>query len=368
MEGERRVALTPEGVKKLAALGYKIHVQKGAGELSGFLDDAYKEAGAEIHNDQESLFENAALSVRVQPLSSQDIAYLPPHSILIAMIKPHLFPAELKELASQKVTTFGLEFIPRITRAQSMDVLSSQSNLAGYRAVIEGAYALNQAFPMMMTPAGTIAPTRVLVLGVGVAGLQAIATAKRLGAIVSAFDVRAATKEQVESLGATFISVEAEESGDAAGGYAKEMSDAYKLAQRAALANILKTQDLVITTAQIPMKKAPILIDDELLSVMKHGSMIIDLASETGGNCSKTQHGKTITQDGVKIHGPLNILSDISYNASQLFSRNIVHFITNLMKDGKINRDDDIVKASCLTHEGAIVHEHFREKRATDAS
>ncbi len=363
---ECRVALTPEGVKKCITLGYNVFVEKNAGERAGFDDDAYKASGAIVEEDLSKLFGDANITLRIQPPSAQEIAYLPPHSSLIGLLKPHMKNDELNALAREKVTSFALEMIPRITRAQSMDVLSSQSNLAGYRAVIEGAHALNRTFPMMMTPAGTIAPMRVLILGAGVAGLQAIATAKRLGAIVSAFDVRSAAKEQVESLGATFIAIEAEESGDGSGGYAKEMGDAYQKAQKLKLTDVLKTQDLVITTAQIPMKKAPILIDEDMVSVMKSGSMIIDLASETGGNCTLTKHGETVTHGGTQIYAPLNIMSAIAYDASQLFSRNNVHFITNLIKEGQIQFDDEIVKATCLTHEGAIIHPLFSEKRKGD--
>ncbi len=363
---EHRVILTPEGAKKLITLGYAVHVQKGAGEKAGFWDHSYEETGACIQSDEEDLYKDAQVSLRIQPLSKQDIAYLPPHSIVIGLLKPHCHPDELKELAAEKVTSFSLELIPRITRAQSMDILSSQSNLAGYRAVIEGAHALSRAFPMMMTPAGTIAPVRVLILGAGVAGLQAIATAKRLGAIVSAFDVRSAAKEQVESLGATFISIAMEESGDDTGGYAKEMSDAYQKAQKEKLTDILKSQDLVITTAQIPMKKAPILIDEAMVEEMKDGAMIIDLASETGGNCALTKQGRTVIHRGVRIYGPENCVSSIAHDASKLLSRNVVHFITNLISDGVLQFNDAIVKATCLTHEGAIVHPQFQTQPVSE--
>jgi NAD(P) transhydrogenase subunit alpha len=247
-----------------------------------------------------------------------------------------------------------MDLVPRITRAQSMDVLSSQSNLAGYRAVIEGANALNRAFPLMMTAAGTIAPARVLILGAGVAGLQAIATAKRLGAIVSAFDVREASREQVESLGATFVSVDYDEKGDGSGGYAKEMSDGFQKAQKAKLTEVLKTQDLVISTAQIPGKKAPVLIDDDMVAVMKPSSVIIDMATETGGNCTLSKEDKDVVHKNVLIMGPSNMPSHIPFDASQLFSRNVVTFLQTLnIKEG-IKFEDDIIKAMCVTHDGDI--------------
>lgn len=368
LQSEGRVILTPEGVKKLIASGFQVVIQKGAGERAGFSDEAYEEARGVIEGDEQKLYHSASISLRINPLTKQDVAYLPPHSIVLGLLKPHLHPEELKELASERVTSLSLELIPRITRAQSMDVLSSQSNLAGYRAVIEGAYHLKSAFPMMITAAGTIAPARVLVLGAGVAGLQAIATAKRLGALISAYDVRPEVKEQVESLGAIFVSVEKEafktESGESAGGYAKEMSASYQEAQKQKLMDVIKNQDLVITTAQIPMKKAPILIEEDMVNVMKNGSMIIDLSSETGGNCALTRHGEMIQHKGVDIYGPENILSAIAFNASQLLSRNVVHFILNMMKDDKINVEDEIVKATCLTYEGTIVHPYFATKES----
>jgi len=357
---EKRVALTPEGVKKLKPLGFDIHIAKGAGDKACFSDHDYAQAGAHVESDDKKLFKDAKLALRVGEATSEDITNLPPQTILVGVLKPHDNKKELKELASKKITSFSLELVPRITRAQSMDVLSSQSNLAGYRAVIEGANLLGRVFPMMMTAAGTVAPSRVLILGAGVAGLQAIATAKRLGAIVSAFDVRSAAKEQVESLGATFVQVDLEESGDGAGGYAKEMSEAAKKAQKAKLTEVLKTQDLVITTAQIPFKKAPILIDDAMVSGMKSGSVIVDLAAETGGNCTLSKLGKTTNHKGVTIYAPQLIVGNIAQDASALFSRNIISFVQNLIKDEKIQFEDEIVKASCLTHDGHIVHPLFK--------
>ncbi len=357
---EKRVALTPEGVKKLKTMGFDIWVSKGAGDKACLDDKSYTDAGAHVEGDLKKLYKDAKLVLRMGVPSADDISHIPAKAILLGILKPHENKEELKKLADQKITSFGLELIPRITRAQSMDVLSSQTNLAGYRAVIEGANLLGRVFPMMMTPAGTVAPSRVIILGVGVSGLQAIATAKRLGAIVSAFDVRSAAKEQVQSLGATFVEVPLEESGDGAGGYAKEMSEAAQKAQKAKLTEVLKTQDLVITTAQIPMKKAPILIDDAMVAGMKAGSVIVDLAAETGGNCTLSKLGKTITQKGVTVYAPHTIVSNIAQDASNLFSRNVVAFLQNLMKDNQIQFEDEIVKASCLTHDGSIVHPLFK--------
>lgn len=361
---EARVALTPEGVKKLTALGYSVVLEQGAGERAGFLDADYTFAGAEIAGSVQELFEHATIVLRVNAGEEKEWKYLPKNSVLLANLKAHTSEPLRTFLCAHPVTAFALEMIPRITRAQSMDILSSQSNLAGYRAVIEAANILPRAFPMMMTPSGTIAPARVLILGAGVAGLQAIATAKRLGAIVSVFDVRAAAKEQVESLGGTFIQVEFEEKGDSTGGYAKEMSEDYKKAQRAKLMDVLKTQDIVITTAQIPMKTAPTLLDEEMVSVMKHGSLIIDLAIESGGNCTLSKMEETVDYNGVKIYAPRNMPSHIAFDASQMLSRNAVHFITNLYKEGVLHMEDAIVKGTCLSHDGKLVHPLFAHVEA----
>lgn len=356
---EHRVALTPEGVKKLIALGYTLSIQSGAGDRAGFMDDAYQASGASIAKDTKDLFKEAALVVCVNAGEEKGWKSLPKGCVLLGALKPHTSEALRDYLCDHDITTFSMDMIPRITRAQSMDVLSSQSNLAGYRAVVEASTMLPRAFPMMMTPSGTIPPARVLILGAGVAGLQAIATAKRLGAIVSVFDVRAAAKEQVESLGATFVEVPFEEKGDGQGGYAKEMSDDYKKAQRAKLMDVLKTQDVVITTAQIPFKTAPTLLDKDMVEVMKHGSLVIDLAVESGGNCTLSKADDIIDHKGVKIYAPLNMPSHIPFDASQMFSRNIVNFITNLYKEGVLDMDDEIVKGTCLSHKGAIVHPLF---------
>ncbi|MBA4749899.1 MAG: Re/Si-specific NAD(P)(+) transhydrogenase subunit alpha [Alphaproteobacteria bacterium] len=368
---EARVALTPEVAKKLKDQGHEVWVEKEAGAASSIPDTAYTEVGATIFTTLKEGLGGAQVLLKVQaPLSESsrnELEGLPEGATVIGLLSPHTYRSEMAQYNAKKLKTFSLEMVPRITRAQSMDVLSSQSNLAGYRAVIEGASLFDRAFPMMMTAAGTIAPARVLVLGAGVAGLQAIATAKRLGAIVSAFDVRAAAKEQVESLGATFISVDAPTSGEGAGGYAKEMDDDYKKRQAEKITETLKSQDIVITTALIPGRPAPLLVTEEMLSVMKAGSVIVDMAVESGGNCASSKLGEVITTPrGVKIVGYANLPSRISRDASALYARNVMHFLTLLMsKDGKDlapDPEDEIVKATLLTQEGATVHPHFQEK------
>lgn len=355
---EKRVPLMPEGIKKLKALGYTCTTEQSYGQTVDVDPKEWTDAGLVFHKKMTDAVEDADILLCVQPLSKKEIDRLSKKTLVLGPLKPALFNVETQTLATSGLTSFTLDLIPRITRAQSMDILSSQSNLAGYRAVIEGASRLSRIFPMMMTPAGTIPPARVLILGAGVAGLQAIATAKRLGAIVSAFDVRDAAKEQVESLGATFISVEnsAIALTEGHGGYAQEMHDDYKKAQRQKLMDVLKTQDLVITTAQIPLKRAPVLLDLEMLSVMKRGSLVIDLASETGGNCTLTKAGDIIEHNGVTLQCGADLLSKIATDASLLFSRNMVHFITNLLKEGTVQWDDDIVKGTLLTKDGAVVH------------
>lgn len=361
---EKRVALSPDVTKKLVELGFEVIVQKDAGKKAGMLDTAFEQAGAVLTNDVTKAIAQADILPHVAPLSLNEIEGAKENLLVISLFKPYENLDLLRNLAEQKITCFALEMIPRISRAQSMDVLSSQSNLAGYRAVIEAAHAYGKAMPLMMTAAGTIAPARVLVLGAGVAGLQAIATARRLGSIVSAFDVRSAAKEQVESLGATFVTVDSEETGDGTGGYAKEMSDSYKQRQEQKLAEVIKTQDMIITTAQIPGKKAPLLVTKEMVHSMKPGSIIVDLAIETGGNCEGAEMGKTVDINGVKIIGHANILSAIAQDASHVFAKNIFNLLKTLMvKDSpqiNLNMDDEIVKGACLTYNGSLIHPNFQ--------
>lgn len=364
---ETRVAATPETVKKLIALGFSVTVEKGAGDSSQYPDSHYEAAGAKVAASPEKTLDKAKIVLKVlPPMTKKDggedeVKLLPEGVLLIGMLQPYTKAELIEEYNKRKITAFSLELAPRITRAQAIDVLSSQSNLAGYRAVIEAANALHRAFPMMMTAAGTIAPARVLILGAGVAGLQAIATAKRLGAIVSVFDVRAAAKEQVESLGGTFVEVESEESGDAAGGYAKEMSKDYKDRQAAKIKEVIGKSDVVITTALIPGKPAPRLITADMVEGMKPGSVIVDLAVESGGNCEGSVIGKVVEKDGVKILGYANMPGRIPTDASAVYARNLLNLLTLCLdKDSKalkINWDDEIIQAIALTHEGKTRNE-----------
>lgn len=364
---ETRVAATPETVKKFKALGYDVAIETGAGLRSRYPDQLYSEAGAEIIADPAALYAAGDIVLKVQrPLTAaeglDEISLLKRGAILAAILNPLQTPDAVSAYAAQGVTALAMEFMPRITRAQSMDVLSSQSNLAGYLAVIEAAYEFDRAFPMMMTAAGTIAPARVMVFGAGVAGLQAIATARRLGAIVSATDVRMAAKEQVESLGAKFVVVEHEElkTAETSGGYAKEMSDDFKQKQALFIAETLKKQDIAICTALIPGRKAPTLITGEMVRSMKPGSVIIDLAAEQGGNCELTTPGEVIEVDGVKIVGHLNFPSRLATDASALYAKNLLNFLTAFTdKDAKslaINWDDEIIKGTALIRDGQVVH------------
>lgn len=363
---EKRVAISPEITKKLSDLGHDVLIEDHAGKDAGFSNADYEAVGAKIEKNKGKLLKQADVVFQISPLSEEDIAHLSAKTVLMSIMKPYSNGPLMQKIATQKVTCFALELIPRISRAQAMDILSSQSNLAGYKAVVDSAAEYGRAMPMMMTAAGTVPPAKVLVLGAGVAGLQAIATARRMGAVVSAFDVRSSAKEQVESLGAKFIEVDATESGDAAGGYAKEMSDDYKKRQSEKLAETIKSQDIVITTAQIPGKTAPILITEEMVKSMKAGAIIYDLAIESGGNCQLSDFGKTVTKHGVKIIGHANVPARIAQDASQLFSRNIFNFFKILCdKEGKslaLNWDDEILKGSALTHDGQIIHPNFIEK------
>ena len=366
--GEARVAVSPDTVKKLVALGATVAVETGAGAGANFTDEALRAAGAEIAGDAAAAVRDAELVLKVQrPLRAADggpdeLGLLKSGTVLVGMLAPYAAKAEIPDYASRGLIAFAMEFMPRITRAQAMDVLSSQSNLAGYKAVVDAAAEFGRAFPMMMTAAGTIAPARVLVMGAGVAGLQAIATARRLGAIVSATDVRPAAKEQVESLGATFVAVQDEEfkQAETAGGYAKEMSDAYKEKQAALIAETIKKQDIVITTALIPGRPAPVLVSEAMVQSMKPGSIIVDLAVEQGGNCPLSELGKVCVKHGVKLVGHANVPGRLAADASALYARNLLAFVTLMVdkatKGLKINWEDEIVKGTLLTREGKVVH------------
>ena len=361
---ELRTAISPDVVKKLSGSGHEIFIETNAGSGSNFDDEILIEAGAKIYNDNNQL-KTADFIFRVNAPSENEIAIYKEDSILIASLNPYNNIEIIKKLEAQKTISFAMELMPRITRAQSMDVLSSQSNLAGYQAVIEASNIFNKAMPMMMTAAGTIAPAKVMVFGAGVAGLQAIATAKRLGAIVSATDVRMAAKEQVESLGGKFVMVEMEEDEDSetSGCYAKEMSEEFKLKQAELISKTISSQDIVICTALIPGKKAPTLITEEHVKSMKSGSVIIDLAAESGGNCVSTKVGETAVVNGVSIYGASNITSSISQDASALYAKNLFNFF-NLLVNQESNQvdidwEDEIVVNTLITKDGKIIKEEF---------
>ncbi len=360
--GERRVAVSPDVVKKLAALGCETVVEAGAGEGSSFADEAYRAAGAEVAPDAAAALGAADMVWKVRAPQAGEIAAMKKGAILVAHMAALTDRDGVKACAEAGLTVFAMELMPRITRAQSMDVLSSQSNLAGYRAVIEAASEFGRGFPMMMTAAGTVAPAKVFVMGVGVAGLQAIATAKRMGALVTAYDVRAATKEQVESLGGKFVVVDAEamKTAQTAGGYAKEMSEDYKKKEQTVIAEHIKKQDIIITTALIPGKRAPLLVTEDMVRSMAPGSVIVDLAVEAGGNCAGAEADKIAVKNGVKIVGYTDMPSRIAADASALFARNLLNFLTPMIdkqtKALAINWDDEIVKGTLVARDGRIVH------------
>jgi len=364
---EPRVAATPDTVKKMVGLGAEIAVEPGAGVKSGILDSDYAAAGATLARGAVS-GADVVLKVR-RPVQSELLGYKK-GALVIAIMDPFGNDAALKTMADAGVTAFAMELMPRITRAQVMDVLSSQANLAGYRAVIDGAAEFGRAFPMMMTAAGTVPAAKVFVMGAGVAGLQAIATARRLGAIVTATDVRPAAKEQVESLGAKFIAVEDEEfkQAETAAGYAKEMSKEYQAKQAALVAEHIKKQDVVVTTALIPGRPAPRLISKDMVASMKPGSVLVDLAVERGGNVEGVRSGAVVDVNGVKIVGYANVPGRLAASASSLYAKNLYAFIEILVdKKAKalaVNWDDEIVKATALTRDGAVVHPNFKPKSA----
>ncbi|MGY4306118.1 NAD(P) transhydrogenase subunit alpha [Bradyrhizobium sp. USDA 4369] len=362
---EPRVAASPDTVKKFKALGAEIAVEPGAGIKSGLPDSEFTAAGATVSADA---LKDADIIIKVKRPEASELANYRRGTLVFAIMDPYGNDAALKAMADAGIASFAMELMPRITRAQVMDVLSSQANLAGYRAVIEGAEAFGRAFPMMMTAAGTVPATKVFVMGVGVAGLQAIATARRLGAMVSATDVRPATKEQVESLGAKFLAVEDEEFKNAqtAGGYAKEMSKEYQAKQAALTAEHIKKQDVIITTALIPGRPAPRLVTMEMVKSMRPGSVLVDLAVERGGNVEGVKLGETVEIDGVKIIGYPNLAGRVAASASGLYARNLFSFIDTMIdkkeKTLAVNWDDELVKATALTKDGAIIHPNFQPK------
>ncbi len=358
--GEARVAATPESVKKLKALGIDILVESGAGAGARISDNDFEAAGAVVTPDAGQMLAEADIVLSVRGPGEAEIAAMKKGAVLACLLAPHTEKDAIAKLAGKGVTAFAMEFVPRISRAQAMDVLSSQANLAGYKAVIDAAATFGRAMPMMMTAAGTIAPARVFIMGVGVAGLQAIATARRLGAIVSATDVRPATKEQVESLGANFVAVEDEEfkQAETAAGYAKPMSAEYQAKQAALVAEHIKKQDIVITTALIPGRKAPVLVTEAMVQTMKPGSIIVDLAAEQGGNCPLTKADAVIEVHGVTLIGYTNLPSRLAVDTSSLYARNLFNFVQLIVKEGALalDWDDEIVKGAGLTKDGEIVH------------
>jgi len=359
-EGEARVALMPESIKKLVALGGAVQVESRAGLSAARTDDDYREAGAEISPDRDALLSHADLLATVNRPQPNDFARLKKGAIVIGFLRPLDEPAALIPAVDRGITTFAVELIPRITRAQAMDALSSMATVAGYKAVLIGAAHIPRMFPLLMTAAGTVPPARVLVLGAGVAGLQAIATARRLGAVVEGYDVRAAAGEQVKSLGATFLEVDLRGiKTEDAGGYAVELSEEAMNRGRALIAEHAKTADVIITTAQVPGRRAPLLITKEAVEGMKRGSIVIDLAGATGGNCVLSQPDIVVEHEGVTITAPTNLPATVPVHASQLYSRNITSFLSLLIKDGQLelNMSDDVVGPSCVTHNGEILNQ-----------
>jgi len=364
--GERRVALTPDAVTRLTRAGVTVHVQRGAGAPAGYGDSAYSDAGAVLVDTAASLYGDADLVARVARPSSVELDLMRPGTAVAGFLFPLGDPEYVRSLAARKLTAFSMDAIPRITRAQSMDALSSQSNIAGYKAVLLAAATLPRFFPMLTTAAGTVAPAKVLILGAGVAGLQAIATARRLGAVVTAYDTRAVVKEQVKSLGAEFLQLDLAEDAQGAGGYARELTADAIERQRQLMVSHIGAADVVITTALVPGKPAPVLITEEAVIAMRDGSVIVDLAAEAGGNCPLTEADRTVIKHGVTIIGETNLPGTVPGHASQLYARNIGTFIAHILKDGALNLDfdDEITRDTCLTHGGEILHRPTREALA----
>ncbi len=364
--GERRVALVPDVSRQYRKRGWNLRIQAGAGIGASFPDADYSEAEITVAPDRDALLDGARTVLKVQPPSPDEAAALPSGSVLVCHLNP-LDPTDaIEALADRGVTSFAVELIPRITRAQKMDVLSSQATVAGYKAVLMGADAMTRFLPMLTTAAGTVRPAKALILGAGVAGLQAIATARRLGAVVSAFDIRPAVKEQVQSLGAKFLEAALDDAAEDEGGYARALSEEQHERELELIAANIKDQDLVITTAQIPGKPAPVLITEEMVATMRPGSAIVDLASESGGNCEVTVAGRSVDHGGVTVMGPTNLPAELPFHASQMYSRNLASFVDDLFDDeGEIDFNDEITAATCVTHGGEIRNERVREQLAS---
>lgn len=365
---EKRVALTPAGAAALKKLNIDVIIEKGAGAQAGYPDGSYEEKGAGISEQRDKVFQGADIIVQVRGLGANpklgrfDLSRFKHGQVYISQLEPLAAPDEIQQLAKTGASAFALEFLPRTTRAQKMDILSSQASIAGYKAVILAAEILPRLFPMMTTAAGTLAAARVFVIGAGVAGLQAIATARRLGAVISAYDVRVEVKEQVQSVGAKFIELDLE-TGEGQGGYAKAMDEAFYEKQRAMMTKVLSASDVVITTAAVPGRRAPVLITNQMVSQMMPGSVIVDVAAERGGNCELTKPGELIEQHGVHIVGPLNLAGSVPFHASQTFSNNIVAFLENLIRDGQIavNMDDEIIRDTLICRDCAITSKQVQE-------
>jgi NAD(P) transhydrogenase subunit alpha len=365
---DRRVALVPAVVPGLAKAGLEVLVERGAGRAAGFTDAEYEQQGARLEAERDAVFASAEILVRVKALDSNegaaDLKRLRPGQVLLGLLNPLGAPQAVREVAERGVTAFALELLPRIARAQPMDALTSMATIAGYKAAIIAAGAIQKLYPMMITAAGTIAPARVLVIGAGVAGLQAIATSRRLGAVVQAYDVRPAVKEQVESLGAKFLELGLEtQEAEAAGGYARAMEEDFYRRQQALMTRAVAESNVVITTAAVPGKRAPVLITEQAVREMRPGSVIIDLAAESGGNCELTRPGETVEVDGATIVGPLNLPATVPYDASQMYARNLTAFLQNLVKAGemRLNLEDLILRDTLVAHQGEVVSAPVRE-------
>lgn len=364
LDGEHRVALVPTQVRALIKSGFEVTVEQGAGIGAHLSDGEFQNAGANIEKSAASLYQNSDLILKVRNLIDSEIDLVKEGAVLISLMDAYFYLETVEKIAKRKITSFALEFIPRITRAQSMDVLSSMASIAGYRAVIQAASELPKYFPMLMTAAGTVKPSKIFVIGAGVAGLMAIATAKRLGAVVEAYDTRSACREQVESLGAKFIDFKLEdEDAEDSGGYAKEKSEEFYSKQRLEMAKKVAESDVVITTAAIPGKRSPVLITDDMLKGMQTGSVIVDLAAERGGNVEGTVKNEKVSKYGVTIIGYIDHPARVPSHASQLFSKNISTFLLNMAKEGQINlnMEDEIISKTIVTHEGNVVHEGLKK-------
>jgi len=368
--GEQRVSMCPENIRLLTEAGIDFWVEQNAGVCAGFSDNDYLSAGAKIIAERSAIFAKADIILQVQSFGAnsqnaeQDLQLLRPQQIVIGMMDPLAAPQAAQQVADTKATAVALELVPRISRAQSMDVLSSMATLAGYRSVLLGAEAAPRILPMLMTAAGTLQPARVLIMGVGVAGLQACATAKRLGAVVEAYDVRPAAREQIISVGATPVELDLPtESSEGAGGYAKQQSEEFLRRQREQMTEVVARQDIVITTAAVPGAKSPILVTEDMVKAMKPGSVVVDMAAERGGNCELTQLGETVVEYGVSILAPQNMASDVAYHASQMYGKNMQTLLELIVQDGEINLDfeDEIIAGTVVAHNGEVTHPHIRK-------